>query len=289
MERWGHEETVRTELGPVRCRVAGNGPLLLFVHGALVDGRLWDGVAPRLANRFRVACPDLPLGAHREAVPDRGRLAPGPIADALLDLADALGSREPILVGNDTGGALVQVAMSRRPEKIGGAVLVSCDAFEHFPPAVFGPVVWLAPRLPVLLRLFPLLFGTPAMTRKPLPLWLLARRGLPADLVRSWAEPLRSDPAIREDMRSLLRGVTPSVTLGAARSFPTFSKPVLVAWARQDKFFPPSDAERLCRLLPDATLRWIDDSHTFVPRDQPEALAAAIDDWSRDRFPAPGA
>lgn len=284
MERWGHEETVRTQLGPIRCRVAGDGPLLLFVHGALVDGRLWDGVAPLLSDRFRVACPDLPLGAHREPVPDRARLAPGPIADALLDLAASLGSREPILVGNDTGGAIVQVAMSRRPERIGGAVLVSCDAFENFPPAVFRPVVWLAPRLPVLLRLFPLLFGTPAMTRKPLPLWLLARRGLPADLVRSWAEPLRSDPAIREDMRVLLRGVAPSVTLEAARTFPSFAKPVLVAWARQDKFFPPADAERLCRLLPDATLRWIDDSHTFVPRDRPEALAAAMGEWLRERF-----
>jgi len=287
MDRWGHEEIVRTALGPIRCRVAGDGPLLLFVHGALVDGRLWDGVAPRLADRFRVACPDLPLGAHREAVPDRGRLAPGPIADAILDLAASLGSRAPIVVGNDTGGALVQVAMSRHPERIAGVVLVSCDAFENFPPAVFRPVVRLAPRLPVLMRLFPLLFGTPAMARKPLPLWLLARRGLPASLVRSWAEPLRSDPAIREDLRVLLRSVAPSVTLEAARAFPSFTKPVLVAWARQDKFFPPSDAERLCRLLPDATLRWIDDSHTFVPRDQPEALAEAIDDWLGSRFPTP--
>ncbi|MFM7734635.1 MAG: alpha/beta fold hydrolase, partial [Alphaproteobacteria bacterium] len=279
MQRWGHEETVPTALGPIRCRVAGDGPLLLFVHGALVDGRLWDGVAPRLAERFRVACPDLPLGAHREPVPDRSRLVPDAIADVLLDLADALGSREPILVGNDTGGALVQVAMSRRPERIAGAVLVSCDAFENFPPALFRPVVRIAPRVPVLLRLFPLLFGTPAMTRKPLPLWLLARNGLPAGLVRSWAEPLRSNPAIREDMRVLLRSVAPEVTLAAARTFPTFSKPVLVAWAREDKFFPPSDAERLAHLLPDATLRWIEGTHTFVPMDQPEALASAIEGW----------
>ncbi|MFM8412328.1 MAG: alpha/beta fold hydrolase, partial [Alphaproteobacteria bacterium] len=206
------------------------------------------------------------------------------IADVLLDLADALGSREPILVGNDTGGALVQVAMSRRPERIAGAVLVSCDAFENFPPALFRPVVRIAPRVPVLLRLFPLLFGTPAMTRKPLPLWLLARNGLPADLVRSWAEPLRSNPAIREDMRVLLRSVAPEVTLAAARTFPTFSKPVLVAWAREDKFFPPSDAERLAHLLPDATLRWIEGTHTFVPMDQPEALASAIEGWARERF-----
>lgn len=284
MERWGREEVVGTALGPVRCRVAGEGPVLLFVHGALVDGRLWDGVAPRFADRFRVVCPDLPLGAHRDPVPDRRALVPDGIADALLEIARAFGPGEPILVGNDTGGALVQVAMSRHPRAIAGAVLVSCDAFERFPPAVFRPAVWLGARFPVFLHLFPLLFGSPAMTRRPFPLWLLARNGLPADLVRSWAEPARTNPAIRGDMRALLQGVRPQVTLDAARALPSFTRPVLVAWARSDWFFPPADAERLVALLPDATLCWVDDSHTFVSMDQPAVLGDAMQAWLAEKF-----
>lgn len=284
MRSWGHEETVRTALGSVPCRVSGSGPVLLFVHGALVDGRLWDRVAPRFADRFRVVVPDLPLGAHREAVPDRSLLTPPLLADTLLQIASTQGPGEPVLVGNDTGGALVQVAIARHASELAGAVLVSCDAFEHFPPRVFRPLVDLATRWPALLKLFPLVFGSPAMTRRPFPLWMLARKGLPDDLVVSWAHPMRSNPAILADLRVLLRGARPEVTLGAARTFPAFAKPVLVAWARGDLFFPSSDAERLVRSFPDATLRWIDDSHTFVSMDQPLALADAMDAWLREKF-----
>jgi pimeloyl-ACP methyl ester carboxylesterase len=51
--------------GTIRYREAGEGPALVFVHGYLVDGRLWDGVVDALADRFRCIAPDLPFGAHR--------------------------------------------------------------------------------------------------------------------------------------------------------------------------------------------------------------------------------
>jgi pimeloyl-ACP methyl ester carboxylesterase len=47
----------------------GDGPLVLFIHGALVDSRLWDGVWPAVAQAgYRCLLPDLPLGAHRVAL-----------------------------------------------------------------------------------------------------------------------------------------------------------------------------------------------------------------------------
>ena len=53
----------------------GDGPVVVFVHGALVDGRLWDGVWPAVAQAgYRCVVPDLPLGAHRIALdPDADR------------------------------------------------------------------------------------------------------------------------------------------------------------------------------------------------------------------------
>ena len=44
------------------------------------------------------------------------------------------------LVGNDTGGALCQIVASQRPAWLGRLVLTSCDAFEHFPPALLKPL-----------------------------------------------------------------------------------------------------------------------------------------------------
>ena len=51
---------------------------------------------------------------------------------------------------------------------------------------------------------------------------------------------------------------------------------MLLAWAREDRVFPISLAERLAVRLPDATIAPIADSLTFVPLDQPEVLANLI-------------
>ncbi len=67
--------------GTVRYKEAGEGEPILFVHGLLVDGRLWHGVADLLSDRHRCIVPDWPIGSH--ALPmraDCGALTPGPVA-----------------------------------------------------------------------------------------------------------------------------------------------------------------------------------------------------------------
>ena len=52
-------------------------PPVLFVHGAVVDSRLWSGVAERLAGQgFRCILPNWPLGSHTIPVTDRSALSP---------------------------------------------------------------------------------------------------------------------------------------------------------------------------------------------------------------------
>ncbi len=51
-----------------------------------------------------------------------------------LQLLDALDLHDVTLVGNDTGGAICQLAIKGDHNRIGGLVLTNCDAFEHFPP-----------------------------------------------------------------------------------------------------------------------------------------------------------
>ena len=56
---------------PVRAHVTGEGPPIVFVHGALVNANLWRKVVARLRRLQRVTL-DLPLGSHLEPMP-RGR------------------------------------------------------------------------------------------------------------------------------------------------------------------------------------------------------------------------
>ena len=51
--------------GTIHYRESGEGEPIVFLHGLLVDGRLWRKVTPLLEDRFRCIVPDLPLGSHR--------------------------------------------------------------------------------------------------------------------------------------------------------------------------------------------------------------------------------
>jgi pimeloyl-ACP methyl ester carboxylesterase len=75
-------------------------------------------------------------------------------------------------------------------------------------------------------------------------------------------------------------------TLAAAERFGSFTKPVLVTWATEDRVFPLSLGRRLAEALPNSTFVQIEDSYTFVPEDQPAALAAHIVTFTRSHASA---
>ena len=58
-----------------------------------------------------------------------------------------------------------------------------------------------------------------------------------------------------------------------------FDRPVLLAWAADDRFFPVEHAERLAAALPQARLELVADSYTFVSEDQPEMLVKLMRDF----------
>ena len=96
-------------------------PPVLFVHGILVDHRLWSGVADELARRgFRCVLPDWPLGSHTRPAGDRADLSPMGVATMVRDTIAALGLENVTLVGNDTGGGICQLVVDAYPEPSAG-------------------------------------------------------------------------------------------------------------------------------------------------------------------------
>jgi pimeloyl-ACP methyl ester carboxylesterase len=258
----------------IRAHVTGEGPPVVFVHGALVNANLWRRVVPLLDGRTRVAL-DLPLGSHIEAMPRDADLSPPPLADLIADALAALELEDVTIVGNDTGGGLTQILATRRPERLGRVVLTSCDAFENFPPKLFRYV--LAPArvpgsIPVVyggLRLRPL-------RRLPIAYGWLSNEPPEPEAEDSYVLPVLTRGDVRRDLRKLLGGLDPRHTLDAAAKLTGFEKPVLIAWSAGDRFFPPAHAERLARLIPDARLEWIEGARTFSAEDAPERLASLI-------------
>ena len=77
----------------------------------------------------------------------------------------------------------------------------------------------------------------------------------------------------------MLQVVDMKYTFEAADRLTTFDRPALVMWADDDKIFPREHGSRLADLLAEGQFALMPDSRTFIPEDQPEQLAVAIEDF----------
>lgn len=266
--------------GTIRYRDTGSGPPIVFVHGLLVDGTLWRKVIPALEARFRCIAPDLPLGSHTIAMKPGADLTPPGLAAVIGELIERLDLRDVTLVANDTGGALTQILLaSGETERIARVVLTPSDAFDNFFPPMFRPLQWLA-RVPGAVNGVIQTLRAPALRRLPLAYGWLAKRRIPNEVTAAWVRPAQSDRGVRRDTAKLLKGVDKRHTNEAAARLSSFDRPVLLAWAPEDRFFPLEDARRLAQLFPDARVEEIGDSWTFVPEDQPERLARLVEEFA---------
>ncbi|WP_028479674.1 alpha/beta fold hydrolase [Nocardia sp. CNY236] len=266
--------------GCIRYHETGTGPPIVFVHGLLVNADLWRNVVPAIAAAgYRCIAPDWPLGAHELAVPGAD-LTPVGLADLIAAFLERLDLTDVTLVANDTGGALAQIVLTRNSSRIGRVVLASVDSYEAFFPIPFAAFPQIA-RIPGSIRLLTDLLRIRALHRLPVVFGWAAKRPVPPEIAESYLRPSRASAAVRHDLRRFLRSVHHRYTMAAARHFDEVDVPVLLIWAREDRLFPVSLAHRLARDLPEATVRFIDDSYTFIAEDQPELLAESILEFTR--------
>jgi pimeloyl-ACP methyl ester carboxylesterase len=255
-----------------------SAPVLVFVHGLLVSGSLWDGVVDRLDADFRCIVPDWPLGSHREAMLPDADLSPLGIAKMIAAFLEALDLEDVVLVGNDSGGAITQIAITQTTarERVSAVVLTTCDAFEVFPPSPFGLLQEIA-RVPTIFRTsVRAMRAAPILTRLPFAYGRVTKQAIDATLVDSWLRPVAEDARVCRDVCKFLRGLSSEITQHAAKLLRDFTAPVLVLWTPEERSFPLSLGERLVKTLPNAKLELVHDALVFVALDQPARTAEAI-------------
>ena len=115
---------VETAGGRTKIRVheGGQGPALLFLHGA---GGLFpnDPFLAALATRFRVAAPVLP--GYEDSAGAESLRTMLDVALWGLDVIEALNVERPILVGHSMGGMIAAEMAALCPREIGRLVLVA--------------------------------------------------------------------------------------------------------------------------------------------------------------------
>jgi pimeloyl-ACP methyl ester carboxylesterase len=274
-EELGDQRSVELSGGTIHYRERGAGPPIVFVHGVLVNADLWRKVVPPLADGHRCIAPDWPLGSHAEPMKPDADLSPPGVAALIAEFLEALDLRDVTVVGNDTGGAITQILMTEHPERIGRVVLTPSDSFERFFPRPFNVLPRLL-RVPGMTWVIAQTMRVKALHRTPLAFGLVTRTPIPAEIVRSYLGPMRRSAGVRRDLRRFVTRVHRRYTLAAAEKLSGFDRPVLLAWASEDRLFPLALAKRLAERLPDVRLVEIADSYTFVPEDQPERLVELI-------------
>jgi pimeloyl-ACP methyl ester carboxylesterase len=105
---------------------------------------------------------------------------------------------------------------------------------------------------------------------------LLTRRPLTAAETQSWLRPVTTTAGVRRDTAKFLGSWRTADLADVATRLHRFDRPVLVAWAPEDRFFRIRLGQRLVETFPDARLVEIPDARTFVSLDQPERLADEI-------------
>ncbi|MGN6188848.1 MAG: alpha/beta fold hydrolase [Conexibacter sp.] len=280
----GPARTLELDGGRLNVHVTGDGPAVVLVHGLLVNANLWRGVVDRL-DGFTCVAIDMPLGSHLVPMPAR-RLTPDDLGALIGEAVRALGLEDVTLVGNDTGGALCQIAAAQRPDWLGRLVLTSCDAFEHFPPPLLKPL-FAQLRLPggALAALAPMRMR--AARRLPVAYGLLTHHAIADAPSDSYVLPALQNADIRADLARVARGIDPCHTLQAGEQLKAFDRPALIAWSADDRFFPRADGERLARTIPGARFELLQGARTFSPEDRPGELADLIAELARETAGAP--
>lgn len=255
----------------------GEGPAIVLLPGLMMDASLWEQVIAELSPDHRCVAPTLPMGAHSHPMHADADLSPHGLARLVSELLDRLDLNDVTLIGNDTGGAIVQLLACDGATRVRRIVLVSCDAFDNFPPGLTGKTLVLTGKLsPTMFGLFTQQMRFRPLRRLPLAFGWLTKRGDAA--TARWIKPVLKQREIRRDTVRMLRGIAAQrhLMLEAAECLPGFERPALIVWASQDRVMPPEDGRRLAELLPQGRLVEIPDSYTLIPLDQPARLVEAI-------------
>jgi magnesium chelatase accessory protein len=229
-------------------QVLGEGPDLVLVHGTGASTHSWSGVAPLLAEHYRVIAPDLPGHGFTDAGAARQSSMPG-MAGGLAALLDTLGARPALVVGHSAGAAvLARTCLDGRLDpraliSLNGALLPLRGLAGQF----FTPAAKLLAMFPQVPRFFS---------------WRAADRRMVARLVRETGSTpppqmidiyhrlVRSPRHVAGTLRMMANWDLSSL----AKQLPALRPRLFLLACENDHTVPLTEARRVHRLLPDSEL-----------------------------------
>lgn len=129
---------------PLFYRTEGKGPLVIMLHGLLMNGQCWvdNGFLSAFSPFFKVACPDL-IGHGASDKPDIQEIYTRENQElAIVKLMDELGYEKAHVIGYSAGAWLAMGLLKAYPERLTSVVLGGWDCLQGLPEAPAGKLTF---------------------------------------------------------------------------------------------------------------------------------------------------
>jgi pimeloyl-ACP methyl ester carboxylesterase len=269
----------------VAYRAAGEGPVLVLIHGIAGSSNTWSTVMPLLAEDYTVIAPDL-LG-HGESAKPRGDYSLGAYASGIRDLLTVLGAERATFVGHSLGGGVAMQFAYQFPQMCERLALVASGGFGQdvnpllraiaAPGSEYVLPVVLTRHLHGVATTVGRVFGSMGLRGNPLltEVWDSYTRLTDARAQRAFVHTIRSVIDVAGQR------VSARDRLYLAQEVPT-----LIVWGDRDAVIPVDHAHIAHELMPDSHLEIVEDAGHFLPFEQPETLEALLRDFLSSTTPA---
>lgn len=269
----------------VAYRYAGEGPVIVLVHGITSTSATWDRVLPYLARRFTVIAPDL-IG-HGESAKPRGDYSLGAYASGVRDILVSLGHDRATFVGHSLGGGIAMQLAYQFPERCERLVLVSSGGLGR----EVTPLLRAA-TLPGSDWVLPLLASGWLLDAGRTVGRALERVGLRAgtdiaEMARGHAS-LQDREAREAFVHTLRTIVEPSGQRVNAsdRLYLAESIPFLLIWGERDTIIPVEHGRAAHELVPSSRLEVFPEAGHFPQIDEPQQFLDVLFDFMDTTEPA---
>ncbi len=263
---------------------AGEGPVLLLIHGMAGHCDNWREAIEPLAGRHTVIAPDLP--GHGESAPGGGDYSIGALASGLRDLLLTLGHERATMVGHSLGGGIAMQLAYQFPEMVERLVLVSSGGL--------GPEVSPVLRAAALPGADLFIGATAGIGQR---VGAALGRGLSAvglrpnadvaEVARGYAS--LGDPERRAAFLGTLRAVvgTGGQRVDAGdRLYLAEAVPLLIVWGARDSIIPARHGEDAHQLIPGSRLEVFEDVGHLPQLEAPGRFVAVLERFLRETEPA---
>src|SRR5215217_6850669 len=254
----------------VACDVLGEGPPVVLVHGTPFSSYVWRGIAPGLAENYRVHVFDL-LGygaSEKHEGQDVSIYAQGKLLARLLN---HWGLESPMIVGHDFGGAITMRAH----------LLEGCDFARIVLVDTVSATPWGSP-------FYRLVQDYPGVFRQ-IPAYM--HRAMIAAYIRDATyRPMTDEETLpyiapwlgEEGQAAFYRQIAQNDQRDTAEAellYGRVERPVLILWGEEDRWLPLEVGEKLNSSIPGSRLETIPECSHLAQEDAPEAVLAHLNEF----------